>query len=222
MGVTMTEPALELPGPASRAVPAGPLQPRPHGPRTLLEWSGAPSSAASGAPPAAIHGRTAPGGGASLTIVKPRAVARAATAGRHPVHVVVAVGITAGLYAVSLAGVTALQGKADAQVAADRAPAADAVARLTDSHDALESRLTQLDDAYAAAADRYKSVAAGIDAHEKALNTLGKQVKKAVGSASALSVPVSATRLPGVASRTVYLSSKPAVNACTTASGKPC
>jgi hypothetical protein len=128
--------------------------------------------------------------------------------------------MTAGLYAVSLAGVTALQTSTEAQLAADRAPAVDAIARLRASHDALESKLTQLDGAYATAARQYKAVADAIVGHENALANLGKQVKKAAGSASALSVPF--VRLPGVSSSTVYVSSKPAVNACTTASGKPC
>lgn len=155
-----------------------------------------------------------------MTVVPPRAVARPAAAARHPIHVVVAVGMTAGLYAVSLAGVSGLQAAADRQFAADRAPAADAVAHLHDSDDVLESRLAQLDGAYATAADQYQLVAAGIAVHEEALNALGKQVKTAAGAASALSVP--AARLPGVSRTTVYVSGKPAVNACTTASGKPC
>jgi hypothetical protein len=219
----MTEPAFRLSSPTSRALPARQLSPRPNSPRALPEPAGAQAAAHEAptalAPWAPAHGRTAPSGGASLTVVQPRAVARPAARGRRPVHVVVALGMTAGLYAVSLAGVTALQAAADTRVAADRAPAIDAVARLRESQDALESRLTQLDDAYATAADRYKSVAAGITEHEKALNALGEQVNSAAGSASKLSVP--SARLPGVSGTTSYVS-KPTVNACTTASGKPC
>ena len=66
----------------------------------------------------------------ALAVVPPRTVARPAAATRRPIHVVVAVGLTAGLYAVSLAGVTALQAMSDARLAEDRAPAADAIARL--------------------------------------------------------------------------------------------
>ncbi len=164
----------------------------------------------------------------ALAVVPRGAVARPAAAARRPIHVVVAVGLTAGLYAVSLAGVTALQAMSDERLAEDRAPAADAIARLKLSHDALDSRLTQLDGSYSAAAERYKAVADGIADHEKALDVLGKQVKTAAGSAAALSVP--STRLPAVSRSTVYVStrsagsgsSRPVVNACTTASGKPC
>jgi hypothetical protein len=219
----MTERAFGFSGTASSALPARSFSPRPGGPRTLREPHGeraaAHETSPALAPWAPLNGRTAPGAGASLAVVPSRALARPAAKGRRPVHVVVALGMTAGLYAVSLAGVTALQATADTRLAADRAPTADAVARLRDSQDALESRLTRLDDAYATAADGYKSVAAGISAHETALNALGEQVRTAVGSASKLSVP--SARLPGVSSTTAYVS-RPAVNACTTASGKAC
>ncbi len=168
-------------------------------------------------------------GAASLSVVPPRAVARSASAGsRRPLHVVVAVGMTAGLYAVSLAGVTMLQGVTDARLAAERAPAADAVAALKNSHDAMESQLTQINGTYASVADKYKAVSAGIVGHEKSLQALGSQVKKAVGSASALNMPSisygggGGGGLPSISSSTVYVSSKPAAVACTTASGKPC
>jgi hypothetical protein len=217
----MTERALGFPGTASSALPVR-LSSKPGGARVQREPRGelaAHETPSALAPWAPLPGRTAPGAGPSLTVVPSRALARPAARGRRPVHVVVALGMTAGLYAVSLAAVTALQATADARVAADRAPTAGAVARLRDSHDALESRLTRLDDAYATAADRYTSVAAGISAHESALDALGEQVRTAVGSASKLAVP--SARLPGVSSTTAYVS-RPAVNACTTASGKAC
>lgn len=218
----MTEPAFEFPDSAPRAVPARPHPPRPAGLHALPDWPGALAESPA-APAASIPGRKAARAGASLAVAPPRTVARPAAAGRHPVHVVVAVGITAGLYAVSLAGVTALQATTDTQLAADRAPVADAIARLRGSHDTLEGRLAQLDTAYASAADGYTSIAAGIGAQEKALSALGKQVKKTVGSAAAaISGSGSSTRLPGVSSRTVYVKSRPATNACTTASGKAC
>ena len=42
---------------------------------------------------------------------------------RRPVHLAVLVGMSASAYAISLAGVAALQSDTDARVAADRAPA---------------------------------------------------------------------------------------------------
>ena len=129
-------------------------------------------------------------GGASLGPVPPTAVTRAAAPARRPIHVVVAVGMTAGLYAISLAGVAALQSASDLQLAADRAPAADAVAGLKSAHDAIEASLGTLNGTYARAADAYQGIAKAIVGHEQALAALGQQVQAVAGSAAALSVPV--------------------------------
>ena len=146
---------------------------------------------------------------------------RRAGAARRPVHVVVAAGMTAGLYALSLAGVTALQSGASAQIAADSAPAAGAVAGLERAHDAMEHRLETLASMYATAASRYRTISDGIAGHEQALAALGQQVKAAAGSAGALSMP-NVAPLPAVSTSVASGGSRPVVNACTTASGKPC
>jgi hypothetical protein len=135
--------------------------------------------------------------------VPPIAAARPAVSTRRPIHVVVAVGMTAGLYAISLAGVTALQSASDLQLAADRAPAVDAVAGLKSAHDAMESSLGKLTGAYTHAANGYTGIANGIVGHEKALAKLGQQVQSAAGWAAALSVPpvsITPPRLTGAAS----------------------
>jgi hypothetical protein len=129
--------------------------------------------------------------------------------------------MTAGLYAASLAGVTVLQSATDAQLAADRAPAAGAVAQLKSTHDAMEGSLDGLAGAYTKAADGYQAITDGIAGHEQALAALRQQVKAAAGSAAALSVP-SLPRLPAVSGSAATGGSRPVVNACTTASGKPC
>jgi hypothetical protein len=169
--------------------------------------------------PRPATGQTA--GVAAHRRVAPIAAPRAAVATRRPVPVVVAVGMTAGLYAISLAGVAMLQSASDLQLAADRAPAADAVAGLKSAHDAMEASLGTLSGAYAHAADGYKGIAKGIVGHEQALAALRQQVEAAAGSAAALSVP-SLSRLPAVSGSAVTVRSRPVVNACTTASGKPC
>ena len=61
--------------------------------------------------------------------------------------------MTAGLYAVSLAGVTALQHDTDARLAAERAPASAAVEALRSAHDALDADLVGLSAGYSGAAD---------------------------------------------------------------------
>jgi hypothetical protein len=155
-----------------------------------------------------------------LTVVARRPVA---TSGgpRRPMHVAVAIGVSAGVYAISLAGVTGLQATSNAQLAADRAPAMDAVATLKASHDALDAGLAKLDGAYTDAATKYSAITEQIAGHENDLSKLGRQVKAAEGSASSLTVPT-VSRLPTVSTaRTTYVS-KPAANACTNASGKPC
>ena len=151
---------------------------------------------------------------------RPAAVARQAAA-RRPVHVAVAVGVSAGLYAASLAGVTALQAGSDAGLAAERAPAAAARPARRGSHDAAEAAAARIEASYANASSAYQAVADGIALHEASLGELGKQVKAVEGSASSLRVPTYSS-LPAVSSRTVYVSQKPATNACTTGSGKPC
>ncbi len=150
-----------------------------------------------------------------------RAGTRTAAPARRPVHVVVAIGVTAGLYAVSLAGVSALQAGTDARLAAERAPAAAAVDALRTSHDQAEAQLARLAAGFSGAAVTYRQIADDIAGHEAALGLLGTQVATVEGSAASLRVPTF-SRLPAVSSRTVSVSARPATNACTTASGKPC
>ena len=158
-----------------------------------------------------------------------------------------AVGITAGLYAVSLAGVSALQSATDTQLAADHAPAAGAVAQLKGTHDAIEASLDRLAGDYARAASGYQAISDGIAGHEQSLAALRRKVNAAASAAAALAIPnlsqpayrpagiaagggqpapaVSApslTRLPVVSGSVAAPASRPVVNACTNASGKPC
>jgi len=152
---------------------------------------------------------------------RPAAAAPPATQTRRPVHVAVAVGVTATMYAVSLAGVTALQAGTNARLAAERAPAAAAVEALRTSHDQTEARLARIAAGYNGATATYRQIVEDIGSHEAALGSLGERVAAVEGSAASLRVPTF-PRLPTVSSRTVYVSARPASNACTNASGKPC
>lgn len=154
-------------------------------------------------------------------VAGPRAAARPRAATRRPVHVAVAVGVSAGLYAMSLAGVTALQASTDSRLAAARAPAEAAVDAMRSSHDALDADLAGLSARYGDAAAAYQSIAGAIAAHEASLVDLAGLIRTVEGSAAALKVPT-ITSLPSVSTRTIYVSSRPATNACTTASGRPC
>ena len=149
------------------------------------------------------------------------ALPRATTATRRPIHLAVTVGVTASLYAVSLAGVTALQHDNDGRLAAERAPAGAAVETLRSANDALDADLAALSAGFTDASASYRAIAAGIGDHEAALASLGKRVAAVEGSASSLSVPT-ISRLPALSARTAAVASKPVSNACTTASGKPC
>lgn len=139
---------------------------------------------------------------------------------RLPVHVAVTVGVSAGLYATSLAAVTALQAGTDARLAAERAPAAAAVADLRAANASLAAVQARIDASAAAAAAAYDDLATAVGDHEERLAALDAQVSAIEGSASALRVPN--VRLPTVTTRSAPAAPRPATNACTTASGKPC
>lgn len=150
--------------------------------------------------------------------------ARESQTTRHPIHVAVTVGVAAGIYAVSLAGVTALQANADQRVTADRAPAVAALTALQAHNDAIEQDLVRITSAQAGAAADYGTLADGIGAHEASLAALAGEVRSIEGSAKGLRVPVVsvapvARGLPSVTTKTVYVRPKPVANTCTKASG---
>ena len=155
--------------------------------------------------------------------------ARAATAGREtsarpaprsterrrPVHIAVVVGISAGAYAASLAGVTALQAASDRQLSDTNAPARDAIASIAAEHDRLDQRLTAAGTAYGSAASAYADIVDRMTGVETRLGSLARQVKQVEGSAAW--VPP-AVRLPSV-SRAAAAPSRPASHGSTGASG---
>jgi hypothetical protein len=134
---------------------------------------------------------------------------------RRPVHLAVVAGISAGAYAVSLAGVTALQAAGDRQLSEWNAPAGDAIASISAEHDRLDARLTGAWAAYDAAAAAYAAAADRMTGVETRLGSLARQVKKVEGSAAWVAP---ALRLPSV-SRAAAPKSKPASNGSTGASG---
>lgn len=133
---------------------------------------------------------------------------------RRPLHLAVALGVSAGVYAVSLAAVTSLQADQEAATAAERAPALDALASLRVANDRLGSRVASAGSLYEAASDGYRRVTAGLDALDGRLDTLATSVAGIEGAAVALPARVP---LPSVSrARTV---SAPVVHATTSASG---
>lgn len=135
---------------------------------------------------------------------------------RRPVHLAVLVGVSTSAYAITLAGVTALQSGADASVIADRAPAAHAAEQLADGHDRIEDRLETAQRSYVAAAARYDRLGPSMTDMESGLDALGRRVTKVSGAANALPGRV---KLPSLSSGTRVVTRTTVVHATTGASG---
>jgi hypothetical protein len=154
-------------------------------------------------------------GVAARTVAAPRAKAEA----RRPVHLAVIVGLSAGAYAASLAGVTALQAATDRTVSDGYAPTSEAADLLRTNHDQLETRLAAAAAAYDKAAAVYGGLSGNLKAYETQLQALAKQVASVKGNATW--VPPAAGGLPSVG-RAAAPAAKPASHATTCASGKTC
>jgi len=138
---------------------------------------------------------------------------------RRPVHLAVMTGAAAGIYAVSLAGVTALQASTDADLAAARQPVASAIAEQRALHDRLDIAVARAADGYAEAAAAYAAILETLGAHETDLAALREAIGAAEGSAAGLSVPARAA-LPTIRSTAgVSRAPRPATNATSGASG---
>ncbi len=109
------------------------------------------------------------------------------------------VGLSAGAYAASLAGVAALQSATDQQLITANEPAADAVRALESEHGGLEGRLAAAASTYDAATTAYADISDRIAAMEKQLGNLATEVRKVQGSAAwTPPPPPPVTRLPTV------------------------
>lgn len=137
---------------------------------------------------------------------------------KAPLHVPIAMGVTAGIYAVSLAGITALQSGADAALAASRQPLADGLSRVSTERAALEGDLRTTVDALNAAGQAYGSVGEQSASLQAAVAALASEVQAATGAAA--SVP-SSIRLPAAPTTVTVTVTAPATSATTGASGKP-
>jgi hypothetical protein len=124
--------------------------------------------------------------------------------------------MSASAYAISLAGVAALQSATDARVAADRAPAGQAADALASGHDRLERSLDEATRAYTDAADRYARLGTRLIDMEVSLENLGTRVEKVSGAANALPGRVS---LPTISTTTRVVTRTKVVHATTGASG---
>jgi hypothetical protein len=144
----------------------------------------------------------------ATTMVRP-------VAERRPVHLAVLIGASAGAYAISLAGVTALQSATDARVAAERGPASHAVDVVAAGHDDLQASVDGASGAFTVAADRYAALTSHLADMEASLDHLGQRVAKVSGAAGALPARVS---LPSIHASAPVTRTK-VVHATTGASG---
>jgi hypothetical protein len=137
------------------------------------------------------------------------------TDARRPLHVAVFLGLSAGAYAVSLAGVTALQARSEAAVLVDRAPTAQAIAEIAARHDALEAKADRTTAAFQRAAGAYDAVGRTLTDVEAQLSGLADAVGTIQGTAQGLPTRVALPRV----SRAATAVSRPTVHATTAASG---
>jgi hypothetical protein len=137
------------------------------------------------------------------------------TEARRPLHVVVFFGLSAGVYAVSLAAVTSHQANSEAAALIDRAPTTEAVTQLSAANDRLEAEARQLGRTYERATGAYDRVGQALADVEAQLADLADVVGAVNGASLALPDRVALPRL----TRTVTPVSRPTVHATTAASG---
>ena len=139
------------------------------------------------------------------------------TESRRPLHLAVLFGASTALYALTMAGVAALQSGADRTLIARQAPADDAADRLRAGHDALDARLARLAAVYARAASAYGTVSSSLEVTESSLDDYAVRVEAVSGAAQALPARV---RLPTVSTKVVTrTTTRPRTSASTGASG---
>jgi hypothetical protein len=133
---------------------------------------------------------------------------------RRPIHLGIAVGISASLYAVSLAAVTGLQSAQNAQASAASAPLRTSVDQLDSANADLEARLTAARAAFDASAASFSDVVGTVPGFEGRLKALAGTVTKIHGTS--VSLP-SGAAIPRVSSSGSV--AKPSVHTTTAASG---
>lgn len=117
---------------------------------------------------------------------------------KRPYHVAVAVGLTTGVYALSLAGVSILQFDHDRALVAAREPVADAISELATRHDRLTQRLDAVRGTYERVADRYGLVTDELRRLHDRLADLHSQVAAIEGAAGRLPTAIALPAAPRI------------------------
>ncbi len=138
-----------------------------------------------------------------------------------PTRVGMLLGVSAAVYAVTLAGVAGLQAESDATVAAARAPAIDAVDLARRANDGLEARVIAADRAARDLVGAYDGTAADAAAYRVRLDDLAALVAEIRGTAAALPnrIPLPAVVIHGAVGGS-RSSRPPATSGRTGASGR--
>ncbi|HYL41667.1 MAG TPA: hypothetical protein VET90_10185 [Candidatus Binatus sp.] len=135
---------------------------------------------------------------------------------RIPTHVCVLLGASTAAYAVTLAGVTALQAGAEAQQAAARAPAIAGVQDLGTQNQALSDALVSAGQRYDEVARGYTLAGGRLTSLEASLANLATTVQSIDGVSRSLPASVPLPRVTRVS-----VGAAPATSATTGASGAP-
>ena len=133
----------------------------------------------------------------------PRAAERPAVA-RHetilsmPARAGMLIGASAAMYAATLTGISVLQARDDATMAAAREPLLQAVAETRAANDALAARIEAANGSVSALIASYGSTGADVAAYQARLDSLAAMVAEVQGSAAALPARI---KLPTVSAR---------------------
>jgi len=105
---------------------------------------------------------------------------------RRPIHIGALLGVSAGLYATTLAGVAILQQHADDALAADRAPALAQLDELRALNRRLADEVDTLSGQERSVGGEYDALRSSVDAAEVTLTDLAGVVGDVRGAAAAL------------------------------------
>jgi len=138
---------------------------------------------------------------------------------RRPYHIGVLVGLSTGMYALSLAAVTTLQVASDQALIEEREPVRDAIGLLADHHDRMAARLDAANRRYEEASGGYDDLADRLATVHEEIEGLGRTVTTIEGSAFALPGSLDLPEIPRSV-RPRAAPPPPATDATTGASGK--
>jgi hypothetical protein len=120
---------------------------------------------------------------------------------KRPYHVGVAVGLTTGIYAISLLATTQMQIATDRALIADRAPVATAIDALDQHHDLQEARLLEARLQYQDGTAGYDAVAERLAILEARLAAVGRTVGKVERLSDSLPGSLSLGSMPTTVAR---------------------